>query len=619
MNIKRVNKDHRTPDARLRRKQKDQTNQTPPTRPLRFTPSSDSEITRFANEQTPVYLTNNFSPIGSETTVLLTAHNSSLSTQTCEITRQLFNDNFHIQKKTSGDSNHDQESDSSLNDNIDILGSTKSNSNNQETKKYPRKKKCICGRKECKTLSEHYFNIKDDHRNGFFILGTQQSTFIKGNMTEKELAFNELQSLFYSAVTKKDVNMNTRDKNRRLYIAFHHFPAVFLLKNSKGPRKICTKEFLNKIHQFYCNVSFCKKVVYGLYKGNYHCAPIVSIEEALEICKKEANLGILRKTQKGVNRGLFDKKVQWTTKALHGRIEYLENENSLLKEKMKIRYLEDEQKKLEEAAKELIYFGKLFHRGSLSSNEWHSNNKNAAHFLFGFGDDWGCVKAIIKAAFPEVDTENINILEKVTPFEQVLISLMRMRQGLSYEYLALFMGRNISRVSLWCSDWIPKLGRIGKYLHILDMDLEHDYISKEKAITHGVPHVTTEDKEIVSTFFKACVTKNFKDAKLENVAILLDGKDFCSDTVRKDSAINRSMFSNKINNSGGRCITWTTQMGLIIESTGLYLARVPEKRLVEHWGQQISSNSIQEYPTTRATERREGMAAAADARTGRRR
>ena len=61
-------------------------------------------------------------------------------------------------------------------------------------------------------------------------------------------------------------------------------------------------------------------------------------------------------------------------------------------------------------------------------------------------------------------------------------------------------------------------------------------------------------------------------------------KDFVTDTVRKNPALTRALWSDKVKSSGGRIITWALPIGLVFEHTGLYLGRAPEMRLVELWG-----------------------------------
>ena len=53
---------------------------------------------------------------------------------------------------------------------------------------------------------------------------------------------------------------------------------------------------------------------------------------------------------------------------------------------------------------------------------------------------------------------------------------------------------------------------------------------------------------------------------------------------RQNTLLTQACFSDKVNASAVRCISWSTPMGLSFEHTHLYLGRVSEKRLVELWG-----------------------------------
>ena len=56
------------------------------------------------------------------------------------------------------------------------------------------------------------------------------------------------------------------------------------------------------------------------------------------------------------------------------------------------------------------------------------------------------------------------------------------------------------------------------------------------------------------------------------------------DSSRKNSAINRAMQSNKVKDSAGRCLTWSTQIGTVFESTPLVCGRSSEKAINRWWG-----------------------------------
>ena len=71
---------------------------------------------------------------------------------------------------------------------------------------------------------------------------------------------------------------------------------------------------------------------------------------------------------------------------------------------------------------------------------------------------------------------------------------------------------------------------------------------------------------------------------LDNVALLNDGKDFVTDTVRINSCISRGQYSDKMHSSGARFIACTLPAGLSVTYSPLFLGRIPKKAIVEYWG-----------------------------------
>lgn len=102
-----------------------------------------------------------------------------------------------------------------------------------------------------------------------------------------------------------------------------------------------------------------------------------------------------------------------------------------------------------------------------------------------------------------------------------------------------------------------KWGRAGE--NLTDLDLTADYLNAER------PQI-------------------FIDANQEDVAVLVDGKDFMLNDPKKNSAIKRATWSDKVNHSAGRLITWSTPAGLIVEVSPLFLGRATESAIVSLWG-----------------------------------
>ena len=71
---------------------------------------------------------------------------------------------------------------------------------------------------------------------------------------------------------------------------------------------------------------------------------------------------------------------------------------------------------------------------------------------------------------------------------------------------------------------------------------------------------------------------------LDNVALLNDGKDFVTDTVRINSCVSRGQYSDKMKSSAARFITWILPCELSVTYSPLFLGRISEKSIVEYWG-----------------------------------
>ena len=76
----------------------------------------------------------------------------------------------------------------------------------------------------------------------------------------------------------------------------------------------------------------------------------------------------------------------------------------------------------------------------------------------------------------------------------------------------------------------------------------------------------------------------FSDANQREVAVLVDGKDFMINDPKKNSAIKRATWSDKVHHTAGRLITWSTPAGLTVEVTPFYLGRATESAIVALWG-----------------------------------
>ena len=93
-----------------------------------------------------------------------------------------------------------------------------------------------------------------------------------------------------------------------------------------------------------------------------------------------------------------------------------------------------------------------------------------------------------------------------------------------------------------------------------------------------------DDEVYHNNFIHDAMPEEYFERGLDNVALLNDGKDFETDTIRVNSCLSRSQFSDKIKSSAARYIAWTLPCGLSVTSSPLFLGRISEKAIVEFWG-----------------------------------
>lgn len=210
-------------------------------------------------------------------------------------------------------------------------------------------------------------------------------------------------------------------------------------------------------------------------------------------------------------------------------------------------------------------------RINLVSDIWHDQHPHAAHFFFGF-KNWNETKLYICSLFDETDDMNPSIIADlininsynipISSFEKVLITLMRFTRGIQIEFLSYIWLKSITRIAEYIQTWSPRVGEAGEDLSILDIN--------ESFLTDETP-------------------LGYIEQNLKNVAVQVDGKDFMADVPRYNSFFKRAMYSDKVNHSAFRVITWTTKMGLSVEHTSLFCGRCTESRHVELHGSYVGN------------------------------
>ena len=226
----------------------------------------------------------------------------------------------------------------------------------------------------------------------------------------------------------------------------------------------------------------------------------------------------------------------------------LDNENLLQELNEKI----DEIK----ALKELNMQGMT--RVNLTSDIWHKYNPTAAAILFRIGTgSWEEAKKIFSALWPHIGITFGSGDDPITEFEKALITRMRMAKAMKLDMIGLIFNRSKQRIGCYINSWAPKWGAAGMDLSILDVS---DYL-----IANSMPQA-------------------YIDKKIDGYPILVDGTDIMKSACRKNAAIKRMEFSDKVKHEAVRGITYTLAMGLIIEHTPLNLARCTEGGLISDWG-----------------------------------
>jgi hypothetical protein len=87
--------------------------------------------------------------------------------------------------------------------------------------------------------------------------------------------------------------------------------------------------------------------------------------------------------------------------------------------------------------------------------------------------------------------------------------------------------------------------------------------------------------KVTSQYMKNSVPDDYYDVGLELVAILGDGKDILTDTVRIQQLLNRLQQSSKMHHSAARGLSFSLVTGLYILVSDLFLSRASEMKLVE--------------------------------------
>lgn len=167
-------------------------------------------------------------------------------------------------------------------------------------------------------------------------------------------------------------------------------------------------------------------------------------------------------------------------------------------------------------------------RENITSDDWHDKHPEQANHLFGFRN-WKETKAYVWSMFPEImkSREVPKGVEKaihqqdndVSEFEKCLLAKMRIHRGYPEKTLGAMYNRSEAAISRYLSEWVPQWGEAGEHLSILDITEEY--------LCFSMP-------------------EPFKEAGLQNVCCMPDGKDFMVHTPRSNTLLSRAARSDKV-------------------------------------------------------------------------
>lgn len=220
---------------------------------------------------------------------------------------------------------------------------------------------------------------------------------------------------------------------------------------------------------------------------------------------------------------------------------------------------------------ELLYSSGL-QRGLILNDTWQLSNPTVCTHLFGF-HNFKENKFYCTCLFPQlVLSYGKKQSDAITEWEKCTMTKLRMRRGLTHEVIGAIWSRSRCIVGIYIKEWSQCWEVAGSYLS--DLDLTQAYLDAERP-------------------------KIFSDADEENVAILVDGKDFMIDDPKKNSAMKKAVWSDKIHHAAARIITWSAPAGLTVEHSPLFMGRVTESAIVSLWGSYHATVPLTKVPDIR--------------------
>ena len=76
----------------------------------------------------------------------------------------------------------------------------------------------------------------------------------------------------------------------------------------------------------------------------------------------------------------------------------------------------------------------------------------------------------------------------ITEFEKLMMTVIRANRGFEYATIGLIFDTDQRRVGEYVQQYEKQVGDLGLGISILDMDLNHDYVTEDTAHRLGLPH-----------------------------------------------------------------------------------------------------------------------------------
>eukprot|EP00966_Prymnesium_polylepis_P005229 120570-Prymnesium_polylepis.1 len=170
------------------------------------------------------------------------------------------------------------------------------------------------------------------------------------------------------------------------------------------------------------------------------------------------------------------------------------------------------------------------------------------HDLYGFRSYEQAEAFFLETWGLELDEPGQACPKVLTAFDEYLLTLWRMRQRQSIDFLSHFAGISAGGASEMCKEWIPRFGRVGR---------SWVWLPSMEYVERSMP-------------------KSFVQSGMGSVALIGDATDILTETVRKMISVRNQQRSDKSKHSAAMGLSWCTPSGWTAIASDLVLGRTSE-------------------------------------------